>query len=98
MDFAAGRALGADLNLVQPDRLEFAGREEFREHKFSVRRGLEIVPLEVGVIGDLCASVVLVDANDIGRSGATITKDVGCNGRALIFLSRLFPTLNTHDG
>lgn len=41
---------------------------------------------------------VLVDANGIGRSGATTTKAVGGNGLALIFLSRLFPTLNTHDG
>jgi hypothetical protein len=48
--------------------------------------------------GDLCAGVVLVDENGIGRIGATTTKAVGCNGLALIFSSRLFPTLNTHDG
>ena len=40
----------------------------------------------------------LVDENGIGRSVLRLQKPLGCKGLALIFLSRLFPTLNTHDG
>jgi len=60
--------------------------------------GARVLINETGYYETCARASFLVDENGIGRSCATITKAAGCKGLALIFLSRLFPTLNTHDG